>query len=424
MARFYARFDSGSQTQLDNDYFDKRRISTNSASGAQFRDGLIASRSAVSADVYDDLDSANKTSDRGTYFPPDAATFPTSTLLSWSTAYTSSVLGIKTPTSNTYGGGGAINYSQRPTASILSTMTAFVTKSVPNDPVQLNFDVYKSASGAVTATLNQIQNGAGTAQTPSTRTSYDTARTFFSLWNDPTMSYFAWDDFTPGTPPGAGYALGQSLNTVTIGSTTYTNALLLESTEALKLTGSWSGQFRADFAGTSQLTASLRKTSNDSLVTSTTVALTALLPNLSDGLSATWGWSGLTGLGTVSDGDSYDFLFTASFSDAIIPAHTSSRAMIRVPDLVHVVGVNAVSLRYAAAQNGLCGTNGTTATFYLSNGATQPSTPNVYVFSVKNPPTIAPVNYYVLSTETVINGGTIYTHDGGGQFTADTATCP
>lgn len=207
MARFYARFDSGSESTLDNDYFDKRRISTNSASGAQFRDGLIASRSAVSADVYDDLDSANKTPTIGTYFPPDAATFPTSTLLSWSTAYTSSVLGIKTPTSNTYGGGGAINYSQRPTASILSTMTAFVTKSVPNDPVQLNFDVYKSASNAVTATLNQIQNGAGTAQTPSTRTSYDTSRTYFSLWNDPTMNYFAWDDFTPGVMSTSGMGI-------------------------------------------------------------------------------------------------------------------------------------------------------------------------------------------------------------------------
>lgn len=200
MARFYGSFDSGSVPQLNSDYFDRRRVSADSASGARLRDGLIASRSAVSADVYDDLDSANETSAIGTYFPPDAVTYPTATLMSWSTAYTSSVVGIRTPTANTYGSG-VVNYSQRPTASILSTMTQFVTATIPADPVQLNYDVYLSASNAVQTVLNTIQSGSGAnLQTPYTRVGNNPSRTFFSIWNDPTMSYFAWDDFTPGTP--------------------------------------------------------------------------------------------------------------------------------------------------------------------------------------------------------------------------------
>ncbi len=87
MARFYAKFDGGSVSALDNvngagGYFTQRRIAATSASGALLRDGLIASRSAVSADVYDDLDSVNRNGNNGTYFPPDTPTFPTATLIS------------------------------------------------------------------------------------------------------------------------------------------------------------------------------------------------------------------------------------------------------------------------------------------------------------------------------------------------------
>jgi len=203
MARFYARFDSGSESALDNDYFDRRRIGADSASGALLKLGLINSRSAVSDDVYDDLNSQFRSFASGTYFPPDASTFPTSTLISWSTAYTSSVLGIRAPVAadNTYGGTSVLNYSRRPTGSVLSTQTTLTGPTNPLDPVQLNYNVYLSASNAVAATLNVIQSGSGAnLQTPTTRTSNNLSRTLHSLWHNPTLDYFAWDDFTPGTP--------------------------------------------------------------------------------------------------------------------------------------------------------------------------------------------------------------------------------
>lgn len=205
MARFYAKFDSQSVAGLDNDLFDKRRISLGSASAALLRDGLIASRSAVSADVYDDLDVSNRLWSNGTYFPPDQQTFPSATLTSWSTAYSSSVPGIQSYSagSNTYGGTSEVNYSLRPTASITSTMNTLVGPESPLDPVQLNYQTYLSASNAVKAVLDTIQNAASpspAAQTPYTRPGNIPSRTLHSIWHDPELNYFAWDDFTPGAP--------------------------------------------------------------------------------------------------------------------------------------------------------------------------------------------------------------------------------
>lgn len=201
MARFYARFDSGSESQLDSAYFEKRRISTGASAGADLRSGLIASRSAVSADIYAELDAVNRDGQLGIYFVPDVGavlTTDSSTYLSWSNAYTSSFDGIKIPTTNAYGAG-AINFSKRPTASVTSTNT-MVGPLSPVDSASVSYNVYLSASNAVTTVLNSIQDGAAAAQTPYTREGNIPSRTLHSIWNDPDLNYFAWDDFTPGQP--------------------------------------------------------------------------------------------------------------------------------------------------------------------------------------------------------------------------------
>lgn len=209
MARFYGKFDSGSggwigdldTTGSSTGFFDRLIISVSSASGANFRDGLIASRSAVSADVYDDLDNTNIDGSKGIIFPSDTPTYPSSTLISWSNAYSSSFDGIKIPVTNTYGdGAGTINYSKRPTGSVTSSMTNIIGPVTPPDPIQLNYNVYISASNAVRNTIAQAQTGAGTSRTPFVRVGNSSSRTLHSIWNDPTLTYFAWDDFTPGAP--------------------------------------------------------------------------------------------------------------------------------------------------------------------------------------------------------------------------------
>lgn len=208
MARFYARFDSGSPNGwtsgygagLDVDYFDRLRVGASSASGAGYRNGLITSRSLLSTDIYADLDPKNQDASKGTYFPGDSGPYSTdgSTFVSWSTAYTSSLEGIKTPTTNAYATLSPVNYSKRPTASVLST-SPFVTASSPLDGVGASYTTYTNAVNAVKATLDAIQVG-GTALTPFVRSGSFPSRTLHSIWHDPDLTYFAWDDFTPGLP--------------------------------------------------------------------------------------------------------------------------------------------------------------------------------------------------------------------------------
>lgn len=206
MARFYAKFDSGSAgwvASLDDvvtstGFFDRRRIAASSASAALLRDGLIASRSALSIDIYNELDATNKDGSKGIYFPPDIITSDQSTFISGN-VYTSSFDGIKTPTTNTYGSG-VINYSKRPTASIASTQTTLVGPTNPLDSASAAYTTYVNASAAVNVILNSVQDGAGTVISPLIRTGSVSSRTLHSIWHDPTMSYFAWDDFTPGKP--------------------------------------------------------------------------------------------------------------------------------------------------------------------------------------------------------------------------------
>lgn len=208
MARWYARFDAGNETALDNvgsteGYFTKLRIGASSASAALLRDGLIASKSALSTDVYADLDAANKNGANGTYFPNDAPgktinSVTPPTYVSWSNGYSSTLEGIKTPTTNTYGVADSINYSKRPTESVSYSSSAWVTELSPTDPIGVSYATYYSASSAVRAIVDVIQTTGGTVTTPFTRTGTDPSRTAHSLWSNPGTDYFAWDDFTPG----------------------------------------------------------------------------------------------------------------------------------------------------------------------------------------------------------------------------------
>ena len=201
MARFYARFDSGSagwNATFDgftaNNAFKRAYIAQGSASAALLRGGLIASRSAVSAAVKADIATTYHNGALGTYFPPDSGPFSTdsATFVSWSNVYTSSVDGIIVPA----------DYRTRPTASVLSTMTSLVGEVTPIDSMSISWGLYTSASQAVLTTLQSIVtgSGAGGAATPYTRPGNYPARTLHGIWHDVDLQYFAWDDFTPGQP--------------------------------------------------------------------------------------------------------------------------------------------------------------------------------------------------------------------------------
>lgn len=178
MARFFSVLSGSEPSALTSDFFDQRSISD----GINKRNGLIASRSIVSADVYEDLDAVNIDGSLGTYFPPDLLTAPNNPFTG--TAYTSSIPGIVIPN----------DYRTRPTASILST-TAGVGETNPLDTVSVSFTSYLAASTAVKTVLDSITDGG-----PYGRIGLNASRTLHGLHHDQELGYFAWDDFTPGKP--------------------------------------------------------------------------------------------------------------------------------------------------------------------------------------------------------------------------------
>lgn len=307
MARFYVRFDTKSQADLDTDYFDRRpNVGGSSASGAQYRDGLIASRSLISADIYDDLDAVNEDGSKGTYFPPDSGPFSTdsSTFVSWSTAYTSSINGIVTPSFNTYAQLSAVNYSLRPTASVLSTNPG-VGATTPRDPVKAAYSTYISASRAVSASLAAITNGG-----PFSRLGNNSSRTVHSIWHDPDLTYFAWDDFTPGTP--------QSL-TVPNAITTHTSP----SSSTVTIKFSASREFLNDInqQGSASIQARLVDVIGDPFIPNKTLNVTVPISSLTSVNSTTvayiWNVGTVIENGTAANGGNLEYV-SWSFIDPII----------------------------------------------------------------------------------------------------------
>lgn len=209
MARFYAKFDSGSagwEPDLDISssvipgyqfsryaFHNRLYVSAGSSSGALLRDGLISSRSILSTDVYAELDSANQNGSIGTYFPPDLFN-TTNNLLFTASAYTSSVQGIIIPPASS----GSLGYLIRPTGSVTSSQITLVGPTNPLDSASFAANSYRSASSAITTVLSTI-NGIA-AGGPYARIGNNQSRTLHSLWYDKDLTLFGWDDFTPGTP--------------------------------------------------------------------------------------------------------------------------------------------------------------------------------------------------------------------------------
>lgn len=226
MARFYARFDSGSTNGVNwgteligttgTKCFDRRRIGTDAAHGDRLRTGLIDSRSLVSSDALADIPVSYQDGQGGTIIPRDLYSTDNSTYAAWSNIYKADA---STATTSYPGPWGVIipaNFRSRPTGSILSTNTLIGNPA--GTAVNINYTNYLKASTAVKDVLNLVQTGAGTLTTPFNRSGTNQDRTMHSIWHDPDLQYFAWDDFTPGTPPTPTVEVegGGAPNTITL----------------------------------------------------------------------------------------------------------------------------------------------------------------------------------------------------------------
>ncbi len=352
MARFITRL-IGSDTIADHDI---RTISNGSAK----RDGLIASRSAVSTDMYADLEAAYRSGGEGTYFPPD--TFVITNNILTGSAYTASltnpaVAGIRTPAS----------YATRPTASITSSQTVFVGPSATKDSASVNYTTYLSASNGVKTVLDSVTGGG-----PYGRLGQNPSRTLHSIYHDPTLSYFAWDDFSPGTASATtGYSISPLVEIVGPGSNNgppgfYT--FITSSTPSVTITATWGTEYFADTLGTAYLTldSNYAGTPGGSAINGD-IDFTSVTPSPA-GTSYAWVITDMTkfnrATGSIDVGVSFTLgrtpAVTASifFGDVSIPSHFGSTVTTRTPfssKVVKLVTLTGSRLFAALEGNGDAG---------------------------------------------------------------------
>jgi hypothetical protein len=309
MARFYATFEHNLQfpTLQENastKAFLKKNIGATAQQGLDLQAGLIASRSLLSAAIYSTLDSINIDGSRGTYFPPDLITTNLTTFVS-GPVYTSSVDGIKTPITNTYDVGQAINYSKRPTSSITSSQTTLVGPTTnPPDTGSAAYSLYKNATDAVATVLTSIQGGG-----PYDRLGQIPLRTLHSIWNDPNLNYFAWDDFTPGT----GSVLVDISPIAGTGQVTY-----VTSSTTVGVSLGWLTEFPSDLLGNAIVFATLLGPTNNTLATLSptgTPAASGYLWNVTANSFNTM---------TGSLGQPVTLEATVAFSDVTIPTNNGA----------------------------------------------------------------------------------------------------
>jgi len=215
MARFYAVFDPNYTNAIGNSptFYERRFIGANggnssslSASAALLRDGLIASRSALSSQMYSVMDNSNKDGAKGIIIPYDSITLSGGNL-NFSNVYTSSIAGVVYPA----------NPSTRPPDAFISSSDPRLLATGDTGAIMQGY--YLSASAAINDLLqNKIQTAIGNTinagpytRTPCQAISFfggPTARRNLSIHHDENMDYFAWDDFQPGEPtlnPGGPY---------------------------------------------------------------------------------------------------------------------------------------------------------------------------------------------------------------------------
>lgn len=188
MARFYAHYQNTTQSGLEaasgDNYYTKRFVNTTNAATAI--SNIASARSALSSSFYASISATNQNGNSGVVVPADG--------------YTNN--GTNVSGSNLYTNSAAIwpaDPRVRPTSQILIAGSTAVS---PADDFTTTTALYDSARSAVNTYLTGIYTSVAltTLGGPYNRTSLSEWRMLASIWHDHNLTYFAWDDFTPGTP--------------------------------------------------------------------------------------------------------------------------------------------------------------------------------------------------------------------------------
>lgn len=177
MARWYSTFDNSVVAALEGP--GQRRQRRTMTNGPALRTALIDARDALSVGALATIDPVNQDGSLGIVVPADILSVGGGNV-SWANLYTNT---------------GAIwtaNPETRPLAQILAAASVAVT---PTDAGSVSESLYNTARTAVEDVLSAM-----TPLGPRGRLGLDRYKTLASLHHDHALTYFAWDDFTPGQP--------------------------------------------------------------------------------------------------------------------------------------------------------------------------------------------------------------------------------
>ncbi len=223
MARFYAHYLNTTQSALEaadsSNAYTKRTVSLTPAGTA--RSALISARSTLSASFYPDIAVGYRDGSLGIVIPQDGYT-NNGTTVSGSNIYTDT-----TPSP------GAV-WQSNPRIRPTSLIYVANTESTIADNWSVPTSQYNSCTSAFQDYMDAVYTSPAltTLGSPYQRLGIDPTRTLISVWHDHDLTYFAWDDFTPGVP---------TLNPLRPGTQSRTLQLTI--------TLNWDWQFTADRLG-------------------------------------------------------------------------------------------------------------------------------------------------------------------------------
>lgn len=191
MARFYATFDNSANLTLEGTgsgfCFDRLTFTNGSA----LKTALLTARSDLSAQFYAQINNANKNGSLGVVVPSNGYTISGGNLSS-TELYTNTEAVYNSDTRD------------RPAPPIT---TGNSTAIVPADPWTVAESYYNACN---TAFQNAMAGIGGLQSQPvggvygrinsTTSPVSNATNALNSLWHDTGMTYFAWDDYTPGRP--------------------------------------------------------------------------------------------------------------------------------------------------------------------------------------------------------------------------------
>lgn len=206
MARFYATFDNSTNATLEgtgSTYSFDRLTFTN---GSTLKTALLNARSDLSAQFYAQIADANKNGSLGVTVPSDGFTVSGGNLAS-SELYTNPEAVYNSDTRD------------RPAPPITVANSTAIT---PADPWTIAESYYTACN---TALANAMAGIGGYQSQPaggvygrlgSTSSPVASAtNTLNSLWHDTNLTYFAWDDYTPGRPTSIAVNVSTTLVIIT-----------------------------------------------------------------------------------------------------------------------------------------------------------------------------------------------------------------